>query len=59
VLPNNTVLLVNNHNYDKQVTIVNATKLKQYHAATPIISPTMSLGKIHNTLAAEANNDED
>jgi hypothetical protein len=54
VLPNNTVLLVNNDNYDKQATIVNSGKLKHYHAASPDVSPTMSLGQLHETLAAEA-----
>lgn len=54
VLPNNTVLLINNENYDTHATIVNTTKLKQYHALSPNTQPTHSLGEIYKSLEAEA-----
>ena len=53
-LPNNTVLLVNDTNYDPHATIVNSAKLKQYHTTTPQITTALSLQDIHTTLAAEA-----
>ena len=53
------MLLVNIPQYDNHATIVNATKLKQYHTTNPSLPPPMSLGEIHKTLAAEANQEHD
>ena len=59
VLPNNTVLLVNNDYYDKQATIVNTNKLKHYHTTANNVAPKLSLGEIYNNLAEEAHATEE
>ena len=52
-LPNNTVLLINNDNFDPHATIVNATKLKHYHTNLDKPATTLNLGDISNALAQE------
>lgn len=54
VLPNNTMLLVNNDNFDTHANIVNVAKLKHYNTDMTYVGTALSLHDIHKTLAAKA-----